>query len=103
MKIRKKVSKSKKVRKKKTKYEKTREKDIKSKSGILYRLEFSDKKQECRVTCLSATCAFSFLKREIHYAMDPLNLEIVSMGIDDITYKCPSYMNQKVIKRIREC
>lgn len=82
---------------------KIRKKEIKSKSGICYRLEFNDKKQECKITCLSATGACSFLKREIHYAMDPLNLEISSTGFEDITYKCPSHMNQKVIQRIQEC
>ena len=80
-----------------------RKKEIKSKSRIAYQLEFNDKKQEVKVTCLSATGACSFLKREIRYAMDPLNLEIVNMGFEDITYKCPSYMNRKVIQRIREC
>lgn len=82
---------------------KIRKKEIKSKSSICYRLEFNDKKQECKVTCLSATCAFSFLKREIHHAMDCLNLEISNVGFEDITYKCPSHMNQKVIQRIKEC
>ncbi len=82
---------------------KIRKKDIKSKSGMHYRVEFDDRKQECKVTCLSATGFCSVLKREIHYAMDPLNLEIVNMGIEDITYRCPSYMNQKVIRRISQC
>ena len=82
---------------------KIRKKEIKSKSGLCYRLEFNDKKQECKVTCLSATGACSFLKREIHYAMDCLNLEISNVGFEDITYKCPSHMNQKVIQRIKEC
>ena len=82
---------------------KIRKKKIKSKSGILYQLEFNDKKQESKVTCLSATGACSFLKREIHHAMDCLNLEISNVGFEDITYKCPSHMNQKVIQRIKEC
>lgn len=82
---------------------KIRKKELKSKSGIWYRIEFNDKNQECKVTCLSATGAFSFLKREIHYAMDTLNLEILKEGFEDITYKCPSYKNQKVIQRIQEC
>ena len=80
-----------------------RKKEIKSKSGIGYQLEFNDKKQELKVTCLSATGACSFLKREIHYAMDPLNLKIVNIGVEDITYKCHLYMNRKVIRRIQEC
>lgn len=77
--------------------------EIKSKSGISYRLEFDDKKKECRVTCLSATGACSFLKREIHYAMDCLKLKVVSEGYESITYKCPSYKYQRLIKRIQEC
>lgn len=82
---------------------KIRSKEIRSKSGICYRLEFNDRKQECKVTCLSATGFCSFLKREILYAMDPLNLEVANMGYEDITYKCPSHKNQKVIRRIQEC
>ena len=80
-----------------------RKKEIKSKSGRVYRLEFNDKKQELTVTCLSATGACSFLKNEIRYAMEPLSLVIVNIGLDNVTYKCPSYMNRQVIKRIQEC
>ena len=82
---------------------KVREKEIKSKSGLIYRLEFNDKKRECKVTCLSVTCAFSFLKREIHYAMDCLKLKVVCEEYETITYKCPSYMKKKVIQRIQQC
>lgn len=82
---------------------KIRKKEIRSKSGIMYLLEFNDKKQECKVTCLSAVGFCSMLKREIHYAMDCLNLEVSHMGIEDITYKCPSYKNQQVIRRVKEC
>ena len=81
---------------------KIRTKIVKSKSGLQYKLEFNDRKEQVKVTCLSVTCAVSFLKKEIHNAMDPLYLKIDHEGIDDITYICPSYKKQKVIRRIKE-
>lgn len=81
---------------------KTKVKEIKSKRGISFRLEFDDRKEQVKVTCLSAVGFCSFLKREIHAVMNPLNLKVVEEGFEDITYKCPSYKKKKVVEAVKE-
>lgn len=78
-----------------------RKMEVKSKSGILYCLDFNDKENEVTIKCLSKVGASS-PKDLIFAAMYPLNLETVREGLDDITYKCPTNMNNKVRKSIRE-
>lgn len=76
-------------------------KEIKSKSGLVYRLEF--KKRLLTVTCLSTKGSDIEQKKDILRAMGPLDFEWESMTWDSITYKCSLFDRVKAVRRIRKC